>query len=653
MTSFTLAPSASVGNATDAHGNPMTGDADTIERYDRTIDRLVRFHPEAIDLATELAGQDTPAPMAHALIAYLHLMSTDPADLATARDAYEALIAGDGNAREQAHAAAIGAWQGGDWTAAARRLDELLIRWPGDLLALMLGHQLDFFLGDAQSLRDRPIRSLRELGDHPHAPFVHGMAAFGLEESGHYGQALDAGLAAVEANADDVWAIHAVVHTYEMQGRVDDGITFMTSDSTQMGVGQPVHRPQLVAPGDLPARGRTPGAGARHLRRRDPPRRLARRADRDARRQRAAVADAARRNRHRWTVRSTRRRLGPEGRGRAVVRVQRPARHDGVDRRRPAGRGARRDQPARPLARRRLGHERPDDGRDRPAGVPRRHRLRRGSSRRRDRRPDADPPQLPALRWLARSTRRAPADAAGVGAAFRTVRAGTRADRRAARRARDQRLRLGPAGTGPARPGRRDGAAVPPTRRHLPHPIRRARRRASRRRGRSTRRAADCVWPLERVGTIRNAWTRQPAGITVPTTPPSRSADAGRRGGRASTRGWSTLTRFGWIAKGVVYALMGLTAFTIGRQRPTSDDASPEGAVAQLACDARAARPDLVAVWRSGSCCTSSWRLLLRRPWSAAASVEELAGPRRLPVQRRVLRGPRRYRRHRPSCTEK
>jgi Domain of Unknown Function (DUF1206) len=40
--------------------------------------------------------------------------------------------------------------------------------------------------------------------------------------------------------------------------------------------------------------------------------------------------------------------------------------------------------------------------------------------------------------------------------------------------------------------------------------------------------------------------------------------------------------RFGWIAKGVVYALMGLTAFTIGRHRPTSDDASPEGAIGQL-----------------------------------------------------------------------
>jgi hypothetical protein len=225
-------------NTTTTPALAMTGDADTIDRYELAMDRLVRFHPDAVDLATELVSVEAPVPMAHALIAYLHLMSTDPGDLATVRMAHEAMLAAGGNEREQAHASAIGAWLGGDWGGAARRLDDLLVRWPGDLLALMFGHQLDFFTGDAASLRDRPIRSLRAMDPaHPHSPFVRGMASFGLEEAGHYGEALSAGLAAVEANPDDVWAIHAVVHTYEMQGRIDEGIGFLRSDRTQWEAG--------------------------------------------------------------------------------------------------------------------------------------------------------------------------------------------------------------------------------------------------------------------------------------------------------------------------------------------------------------------------------------------------------------------------------
>jgi tetratricopeptide (TPR) repeat protein len=218
----------------DDHGNPMTGDAATVALYDRALDRLVRFHPDAVDLAGELAAADEPAPMAHALTAYLHLMSTDPRDLETAGQARDALTTAAGNARERAHAAAITAWSDGDWGGAARRLDDLLLEWPTDLLALMFGHQLDFFTGDAVELRDRPLRTLRELDpEHPHAQFVRGMAAFGLEETGHYGQALEAGRAAVAANPDDVWAIHAVVHTLEMQGRIDEGIAFLRSDDTR------------------------------------------------------------------------------------------------------------------------------------------------------------------------------------------------------------------------------------------------------------------------------------------------------------------------------------------------------------------------------------------------------------------------------------
>jgi len=214
----------------------MTGDADAIARYDLTLDRFLRYHPDVVELATEVATAARPVPMASALYAYLHLMGTDADDRGPAVDAYRALTTSAGIDRERAHADAIGDWLAGDWHGAANTLDELLARWPTDVLALMFGHQLDFFLGDAQRLRDRPLRTLAVL-DHPHAGFVRGMAAFGLEESGQYDAALDTGLAAVAAHPDDVWAIHAVVHTHEMRGAVDEGIRFLRSDDTAWEAG--------------------------------------------------------------------------------------------------------------------------------------------------------------------------------------------------------------------------------------------------------------------------------------------------------------------------------------------------------------------------------------------------------------------------------
>jgi tetratricopeptide (TPR) repeat protein len=214
----------------DAHGNPTAGPPEAVAHYDDALDRLLRLSTEVVPAASALVREWPEVPMAQALWAYLMLSSTDAADIDAARRSVDDLgrLARRRGPREGAHHRALDAWASGDWPAAATVLDELLLEWPVDLLALMMGHQLDFYVGDAGNLRDRVGRSLGAVDPaHPHRGLVEGMYAFGLEESGHYERAEECGRAAVERNPDDVWAIHAVAHTHEMRGRVDTGLVFL------------------------------------------------------------------------------------------------------------------------------------------------------------------------------------------------------------------------------------------------------------------------------------------------------------------------------------------------------------------------------------------------------------------------------------------
>lgn len=223
---------------TDTHGNPVSGSTEAIAAYGDAINLLLRYNPGIIDAAGALVGDPQALPMGQALMAYLCLSSTDAPDVAAARDCAAEFSPLSLNDRERAHSVAIDAWVDGRWHGAARALDELLVQWPTDVLALMMGHVLDFFTGDAANLRDRIGRSLPSFDpEHPHYGFVRGMHAFGLEESGHYDRSEVAGLDAVGRNADDVWATHAVVHTYEMQGRVDEGIRFLRATEANWGSG--------------------------------------------------------------------------------------------------------------------------------------------------------------------------------------------------------------------------------------------------------------------------------------------------------------------------------------------------------------------------------------------------------------------------------
>ncbi len=71
----------------------------------------------------------------------------------------------------------------------------------------------------------------------PLYPYVLGHHAFGLEESGRYAEAEAVGRQAVAGTARVPWAIHAVAHVMEMQGRHAEGSAWMATWRPFWGVG--------------------------------------------------------------------------------------------------------------------------------------------------------------------------------------------------------------------------------------------------------------------------------------------------------------------------------------------------------------------------------------------------------------------------------
>ena len=142
------------------------------------------------------------------------------------------------NDRERGLIEATGLLVDGRWHAACAAIDRVLASHPRDALALQVGHLLDFYRGDALNLRNRISRVLPHWDESvPGYSYVLGMHAFGLEEMNQYPEAEATALHALSMQPKDGWAVHAAVHVMEMQGRVDEGIAFLSSRESDWAPG--------------------------------------------------------------------------------------------------------------------------------------------------------------------------------------------------------------------------------------------------------------------------------------------------------------------------------------------------------------------------------------------------------------------------------
>ncbi|MCW5663233.1 MAG: tetratricopeptide repeat protein [Piscinibacter sp.] len=215
----------------DSHGLPLsTSNARSAQAYDRAVQLFARFQRDPLAVIGKALDEDPGFVAGHLLRAGLLLGSFDPLLVGMAGTCLAAAAAEPGtpNERERSLLGALDAWVGQGMAVGNRRLDRHVVDHPRDLFAIQLAHLGDLMLGRTAMLRDRIARVIGRWSDgDPGHPFLLAMQAFGLEENGAYAQAEALALRALERDADNSWAVHAVAHVHETSGRPHAGAQWL------------------------------------------------------------------------------------------------------------------------------------------------------------------------------------------------------------------------------------------------------------------------------------------------------------------------------------------------------------------------------------------------------------------------------------------
>jgi tetratricopeptide (TPR) repeat protein len=215
----------------DTHGQALsTSDPASAAAYNHALDLFHSWRMDPLALLAPVLAEEPDFIAGHLLQAGIMLSAFDLALFAPAAESLRLAAASrhTPTVRERSLLAALQVWTAGDLDAALSRLDRHLIEHPRDLLALQLAHLADLVLGRTTMLRDRIARALGHWsGADAGYGYLLGMQAFGLEENFAFERAEDLGRRAVELQPHDAWAVHAVAHVCEMQGRAADGIAWL------------------------------------------------------------------------------------------------------------------------------------------------------------------------------------------------------------------------------------------------------------------------------------------------------------------------------------------------------------------------------------------------------------------------------------------
>ncbi len=217
---------------TDERGLELTGAVPPqAAKFDEIVRDSLNYRAAAYPDLAILCDDAPEFAMAHILKGYL-LVGMGKSEMLPEANACAdraSSIAESMNSREKLHLKALRGWIAKNPDEALRNWDEILEDQPRDILALKFQHFMLFWFGRIREMTIACERTLRNLDEsdpgHSHAL---GMYSFALEEAGDYRKAERLGRLAVERHPDDLWAIHAVAHVYEMEGDLEAGLNWLS-----------------------------------------------------------------------------------------------------------------------------------------------------------------------------------------------------------------------------------------------------------------------------------------------------------------------------------------------------------------------------------------------------------------------------------------
>ena len=216
----------------DARGLPLSiTSAKTAAAYDHVVTGYLTFRADTPARLTALLDAAPDFALAHCMQGYFAMLGFKqaivPVAVQAARTAQS--LASGATPRERNHVAALTAWSDGELDRAIATWESILRTHPHDVVAFRLAHFVNFWLGrplDMVASVERVLPAWSE--DIPGYTSILACRCFAQEEAGNYLGAEPAGRRAIELDAGDLWAAHAVAHVMEMQGRRSEGIEWLT-----------------------------------------------------------------------------------------------------------------------------------------------------------------------------------------------------------------------------------------------------------------------------------------------------------------------------------------------------------------------------------------------------------------------------------------